>query len=204
MRYTYGPFDTLISIFDANNNQTAYTYDRLGRAASIQDPDRGSRIYKYDAFGEMTELDKGAAQSITYGYDALGRVKTMQLTPGGTATYTWDTAVAGGVGKLAAVDDPSGGVSTHYSYDGIGRAVAKTWRINGRGYTFGSQYDAVGRLDRMIYPAPSPSQSAFVVKYEYGNYGQLTAVHDPAGPLYWRPLEIDPTGRFGASNTETA
>ena len=189
-RIVFGAADEPVAMGLEGTQPIRVSYDRLGRVVATDDPDRGHQTLSWSAFGELASIT-GANGSIVATRDLLGRTTSI-LAPEGTTNVVWDSA-ANGIGKPDTVTSPSG-VSTIYRYDSAARLIRKTWKTSSGTMFLACAYDAKGRLYRLGYPKPG---AVLTIEYEYGNYGQITAVNELPGKVpLWTLVSSDATGQF--------
>ena len=179
----------LVSITDAEGNDTILTYDTMSRKTSMNDPDMGSWVYTYDDAGRVILQTDARGRIITFEYDALGRL-TRKLR--GTTVLEqrfYDEAGHGASkGRLTRLVDASG--SSSFSYDVMGRTTQQTQSTGAQVYTITRGYDSGGRLANLTYP------DGEVVKATYDTAGRLrtvgsyvtAATYDARGALTGRML----------------
>jgi RHS repeat-associated protein len=195
--YEYGPFDIPRRVIDSDGNVTTSDPDPLGRVKSIADPDSVTRYFWYNGFGDLIHSTAGTRDT-SYTYDGAGRLARIDGSDG-TTIYTWDSASVAGVGRIATVTSPDG-VKLDYQYDSLGRLSARTWQLEGQSYTLGVDYDAAGRVTRLIYPQTVASEQPFAIRYQYGAYGELLLIlNDATDSAYWRKINSDATNTFVAA-----
>lgn len=191
---SYDPFGNLVQTTDVLGNTTTLTYDARGRKTQMKDPDMGTWSYAYNALGELTKQTNARSEVTTLAYDLLGRMLT-RTEVGLTSTWSYDkyadgSACAKGVGKLCDVAT-SGGYKRKQVYDSLGRPSSTTETV-GSAYTYGSTYDANGRVATVSYPS-----GLVTTKNVYTALGYLKEVRnaDTTNALYWRADVIDAQGR---------
>ena len=163
-----------------NGKETKYAYDLLGRKLMVNHPDAGETDMTYDAAGNLltkltAELRKSISDkgyiSYTYDFERLHEV----LYPENLfnrVTYTYGKAgdKYNRAGRLALVEDASGGEAYYYGKQG---EVTKTVRTvmasvaDIRTYVYGATYDSWNRVQTMTYP------DGEVVTYHYNAAGQV-------------------------------
>ena len=163
-----------------NGKETKYAYDLLGRKLMVNHPDAGETNMTYDAAGNLltkltAELRKSISDkgyiSYTYDFERLHEV----LYPENLfnrVTYTYGKAgdKYNRAGRLALVEDASGGEAYYYGRQG---EVTKTVRTvmasvaDIRTYVYGATYDSWNRVQTMTYP------DGEVVTYHYNAAGQV-------------------------------
>jgi RHS repeat-associated protein len=133
------------------------TYDGFGRLATSANNVGGtSRTlgYAYDADGNRTQLTFPDSQVFNYEYDGLDRMVAVKEGSTQVATLAYDNQ-----GQRTGL---TGGVTTAYTYDGIGRLASLGHDFSGTGqdvtYTL-SNYNAASQLlgqtisnDGYVYP----------------------------------------------------
>ena len=180
VKYSYDPVGQVMTVQHPDGKETKYAYDLLGRKLMVNHPDAGETDMTYDAAGNlMTKLtaelrksisDKGYI-SYTYDYERLHEV----LYPENLfnrVTYTYGKAgdKYNRAGRLALVEDASGGEAYYYGRQG---EVTKTVRTvmasvaDIRTYVYGATYDSWNRVQTMTYP------DGEVVTYHYNAAGQV-------------------------------
>ncbi|WP_437685624.1 RHS repeat-associated core domain-containing protein [Sorangium sp. So ce176] len=197
-RYGYGPFGSLHTVTDPGGAVTRMTRDAFGRVRQLDDPDRGTTRSIHDGFGELMSSTDALGRETTWEHDALGRPDTRVDRHGAellTTKWTWDTA-AHGIGKLHTITSPD--ADKTYGYTRLGQIETITLRIDGEGAPLGARldYDDLGRIDTVTYPAPSGAAS-FVVAHDHDAHGHVLAVRDSrTKAAYWRLTDVDDAGRF--------
>ena len=166
-----------------NGRETKYAYDLLGRKLMVNHPDAGETNMTYDAAGNLltkltAELRKSISDkgyiSYTYDFERLHEV----LYPENLfnrVTYTYGKAgdKYNRAGRLALVEDASGGEAYYYCKQG---EVTKTVRTvmasvaDIRTYVYGATYDSWNRVQTMTYP------DGEVVTYHYNAAGQVESM----------------------------
>ena len=166
--------------------QRDFTYDTLGRLVQSHDPDLGTRSLTWDDGGRLLSETNAAGQVIRYTYDGLGRLATRDA--GGIYRYHYDepragaSAVGNAAGRLAWLEEPTGGVDV--GYDELGRVRVSQRRVDGRVSEQTTSYAASGlALTRSF-------DDGFSLSYQYDPAGRLIGL----GNL-WQLLEQDASGQ---------
>ena len=137
-----------------NGRETKYAYDLLGRKLMVNHPDAGETNMTYDAAGNLltkltAELRKSISDkgyiSYTYDFERLHEVFYPENLFN-RVTYTYGKAgdKYNRAGRLALVEDASGGEAYYYGRQG---EVTKTVRTvmasvaDIRTYVYGATYD---------------------------------------------------------------
>ena len=180
VKYSYDPVGQVMTVQHPNGRETKYAYDLLGRKLMVNHPDAGETDMTYDAAGNLltkltAELRKSISDkgyiSYTYDFERLHEV----LYPENLfnrVTYTYGKAgdKYNRAGRLALVEDASGGEAYYYGRQG---EVTKTVRTvmasvaDIRTYVYGATYDSWNRVQTMTYP------DGEVVTYHYNAAGQV-------------------------------
>lgn len=165
VKYNYDPVGQVMTVQHPNGKETKYAYDLLGRKLMVNHPDAGETDMTYDAAGNLltkltAELRKSISNkgyiSYTYDFERLHEV----LYPENLfnrVTYTYGKAgdKYNRAGRLALVEDASGGEAYYYGRQG---EVTKTVRTvmasvaDIRTYVYGATYDSWNRVQTMTYP----------------------------------------------------
>ena len=160
-----------------------YAYDLLGRKLMVNHPDAGETDMTYDAAGNLltkltAELRKSISDkgyiSYTYDFERLHEVLYLENLFN-RVTYTYGKAgdKYNRAGRLALVEDASGGEAYYYGRQG---EVTKTVRTvmasvaDIRTYVYGATYDSWNRVQTMTYP------DGEVVTYHYNAAGQVESM----------------------------
>ena len=183
VKYSYDPVGQVMTVQHPNGKETKYAYDLLGRKLMVNHPDAGETDMTYDAAGNLltkltAELRKSISDkgyiSYTYDFERLHEV----LYPENLfnrVTYTYGKAgdKYNRAGRLALVEDASGGEAYYYGRQG---EVTKTIRTvmasvaDIRTYVYGATYDSWNRVQTMTYP------DGEVVTYHYNAAGQVESL----------------------------
>ena len=183
VKYSYDPVGQVMTVQHPNGKETKYAYDLLGRKLMVNHPDAGETDMTYDAAGNLltkltAELRKSISDkgyiSYTYDFERLHEV----LYPENLfnrVTYTYGKAgdKYNRAGRLALVEDASGGEAYYYGRQG---EVTKTIRTvmasvaDIRTYVYGATYDSWNRVQTMTYP------DGEVVTYHYNAAGQVESM----------------------------
>jgi len=183
VRYAYNPVNEVTTVTHPNGRETKYEYDQLGRKLMVSHPDAGETDMTYDAAGNLlTKLTAQLRKSIsekgcityTYDYERLKEVLYPEnLFNRVTYTYGQPGDKFGRAGRLALVEDASGGEAYYYGRQG---EVTKTVRTvmasvaDIRTYVYGATYDSWNRVRTMTYP------DGEVVTYHYNAAGQVESL----------------------------
>src|SRR6056297_1058378 len=158
------------SITDAESDTTAYVYDDYGRLYQTIWPDHvpgtvpGDQNYgmtqtEYDAMNRVFRTMNQLGDTVTHVYDAAGRLlsrdyRTQANSPSGpiadSDTFTYDAASR----MLSAVSGRYSNTVT-LTYDSAGRKSTESLTVSSQTYTSTTEYDAAGRVSKLIYPDAS-------------------------------------------------
>ena len=175
IEYTYHPCGSPLTI-KAVGATTTMEYDDYGRQTKLTDPDAGTTTYEYDNLGRLTKQTDARGVTTSIVYDKLGRETERTETQGSTTrkvTTTYYTT-SPHIGLVKSQTDSQSGITTTYTYDGYGRLLTKTDKIDNKNYTFAYGYDELGRNIETTYP------SGERIKYSY-NGNILTEMTDQSG-----------------------
>ena len=158
----------LKKVTNALSQETLYGgYNGFGKPGTVTDVNSVAATLTYDGAGRLTHRTVLSKTTI-YEYDDAGRMTAIEL-PGGRRlemTYT-------GAGLLSRVTDELGNYLA-YTYDLSGRRIGEENHdpSNTLTRTLSYEYDARGRLDRILYP------DTFDENLIYSDEGELTSYSD--------------------------
>lgn len=212
--YDYDPVGNTSLVKDANGAATHVLYNVRGFKTEMRDPNMGTWTYGYDVLGQLLTQVDAKNQTTSIGYDLLGRITSRTETnpsTGSEGTVNWyydEGAPAQKTrGKLTRLITTTG-FEEHYTYDSLSRLVTTRRVVDGTNYWVDTTYDALNRIDTLVYPnsvSSSSSSSAgpladrFRVRHVYNTYGFLQAVQEVmpnggAGTTYWTAATVDESG----------
>ncbi len=148
-------------------------YDGWGRTVREESSATGATAITYDDDGSVASTVDALGRTISSSYDVLGRI-ARHTTPEGATTYTYETALVNGRGRLGRVEGPWGARWID-EYDALGRVMSAQSLPDGFDQPQGERFavDLAGRLVEHRLPDLS------AVSYEYGVGGALRRVlHD--------------------------
>jgi RHS repeat-associated protein len=209
----------------------AADYGLPGQVKKVTDPNNASTEYRYDAFGRSThvrapydpgwEWDQVSAYAAYTDFGQAGRQRIVAASGQGAV---WQERYLDGLGRTIQVHESAdGGQEVRHSteYDGLGRAVKEwvpyygTHGENNYGYVPPSgslpkttiQYDALGRVVRVLNPDGTASSTMYAGRYTTqvdANGHYKFAVSDAFGRL----ARVDETvttleDPFGSLNSST-
>lgn len=153
--------------------ETLYTYDLTGRLDTITDPMDQVTTHTYNADNSLASTgftnENVSTPDISHTYDTYYPRPLTMVDGNGTTSYTYKAANTDGAGKLASVDGPFSSDTIAYTYDELGRVIARM--LNGSGTEI--TYDALGRLSQLEFPI-----GAFDYTYA-GHTGRVSTVTYP-------------------------
>jgi RHS repeat-associated protein len=182
-----GPYDKLLSVYDARGNAVQYAHDGRGNVTRITYEDGSHEDFQYDGDGNLSAWTNRRGETITYTHNARGQVtaKNVPDTLGADEfAYKYDT-----VGRLTSATGPEG--TTAFTYDpGTQRLVRIDYPAVGAKAVFlAFEYDAAGRRTK------STDQDGHVLNYFYDGAGRLVQMTDGADELVV-DYEYDAAGRL--------
>jgi RHS repeat-associated protein len=147
----------------ANDEITTYDYDPLNRLKKLTDALNGVTDYGYDGLDQLTSVIDPKRLTTSYTVDGLGNQKQLVSPDTGTSGNTSNAA-----GNLLVATDARGAKATH-------------------------TYDALNRLTKITYTAPTGVTASGAITFEYDGgltgaanaKGRLTKMTDPAGTTEW-------------------
>jgi RHS repeat-associated protein len=167
----------VLSSTDANGQTSTNTYDSLNRLSRSDYPDGSYVRYTYD-------LTPNNFSTTVYKLVAPGQESSA-------------TAYQDGIGRKyrSKISDPAGDIftDTQYQYDSAGTAakVSNPYRLGETVYWTETQYDALGRVSKVI--PPDGSSTANRMQYIYDLDTPAKTVIDAAGKQ--KRYEYDAAGR---------
>ncbi len=181
-RYTYDVLGNLTIVTDTLNNVTTMTYDNLGRKIGMVDPDMGAWSYVYDANSNLTRQTDARGKRSCFYYDALNRLTGKHYrndnacptsNPALNVAYTYDAGTYG-KGQRTGMTDASG--SAAWTYDMRGQVTQTLQTIGDETFKTQWEYDPMGRVKWMKYPADSDGNVNEQVNTTYNAAGQVNSV----------------------------
>ena len=183
--YAYDPAGNITRLTAPGGTATTFSYDVFGRRTGLIDPSRGSRTTSRTDYADGTArtVDTGPNGNVTRQYDAFGRLVTEEYTdgfgePAGTSSWTYDSD-----GMLIRMEH-SGGSSTGYDYDGLGRLSAVCDTVpDGRWFRQSFNFDGCGRI---LSTAFSSEEGAITAEHYTYSHGHHCATRLTDSSLVWR------------------
>ncbi len=175
---------------DARLNSTSITYDAQGRPTQVKDPLGKVTVTTYDTLGRIISEKNARGYVTSYIYDANGNLLKTTDAAGGVTENTYDNS-----DNLVSTKDPRGNV-TRYEYDALNRKTAERYTVGGVARVRRFEYDAMGRLAKVINEKNHASQTRFdargltlqeinplsqTVTYTYDKNGNVLTVADAEG-----------------------
>ncbi|MBN2005899.1 MAG: RHS repeat protein [Anaerolineae bacterium] len=187
---TYNDDNLLVQTVD-HGLTTTYGYDTFGQLIAVTNTLGQAARYGYDAAGRLITTTNPAGQVTVNEYDVsdrLLRVTENYTTAGGqnhlglynqVTTYAYGHADAWGHSPRAWMTDTHGQV-TRYEYDLLGRVARVDYPANGdvAAFSVDHAYDALGRRAAMTETA-SASLTSGLTTWSYNALGRVLRVSDP-------------------------
>ncbi len=207
---SYDVFSNVVSITEKGGSTQStdwrvrtFAYDGLSRMIQAVAPESGTTNYYYTSAagalcaGSPSALCRTAgARGITktFTYDALGRLVGRTYSDSTPAvSYLYDQSsvsgftIANGNGLRTEMTDGSG--STLWSYDAMGRVLARQQTIGTVTKSIGYTYNLDGSVAALTYP------SGRVYTYSYNNAAQPTSLVDSAHAInFFTSAQYAPPG----------
>lgn len=166
----------ITKITEPGGQEISYGYSTAGDLTSVHFPDGVSAGYSYDASHHLTGSTGGESESAsTVEYDDAGRA--VAITDGAGNRTALDSNVTG---QQQIVHDPSGKLTTIYTYDDLGDLLKKDQIFNGRTLTATFAYDSTGRVTDIRDPLGSHEHWVYD-ESEGSNNGDLLSHTDGTG-----------------------
>lgn len=171
-------------------------YDLQGNRIKLDDPDAGIIESKYDGFGNLLwekQQVHNATQYVTTtnNYDdETGLLNSVQQSGkvNELTSYTYDSDL-GHKSRIKSIEI-TGQRKQIYSYDALGRVNNVKEEIDGRSYNTATEYDALGRIKKEIYP------TGYYTVNTYDEYGNKIQVKDRAGRIIWQAVHENARGQL--------
>jgi RHS repeat-associated protein len=201
LTYDYDVFGNLATITGAAGKKIELFYDNLGRKRRINDPDAGETTFEYDLVGRVTQTRDAKQQLAKFYYDdRVGRISKRETyrrdgdtdVLATTTTFTYDSSPDASFavypGQLYKTESQD--VIEKYGYDLFGNTIKSSRQFSytpegGEPVTvnseMGQQFDAIGRLVGLTYPADSIYGKKLELAYDYDNAGHQIRIRTAAG-----------------------
>ena len=160
-RYEWNGAGDLVRITEADGSSKNYEYDEQRRLTFVRHSDGSVSRYRYDGAGRLAEIDS-REQRRRFEYDELGRPCIAHRGNAGAVVYRYDAQ-----GRV--VEYRTAVISCEQEYDADGRVVLLRQTLGGVSLEIRQQYDAKGRLARMILPGA-------LIDYEWEKKGRPVRV----------------------------
>lgn len=186
----YDAAGLLTKTTDALQNSTSIAYDAHGRPIQVTDALGQVTKTAYDKLGRVISETNARGYVTRYTYDANGNVLTITDAAGGVTTHTYDNS-----DNLISTKDPRGAI-TSYEYDALNRKIVERYTVNGVGRVRKFEYDAMGRLAKVINEKGHATTTRFdargltlqeinplsqTIAYTYDKNGNVLTVTDAEG-----------------------
>lgn len=155
---TYQTNGLLTQSTDAKTQTSNYTYNADGTLKKVTDPLGKATNYTYDSLGRMETTTNPKGQQTVYTYDANNNVTKTEVTANGVTLST--TSIYDNSDNLLSVTDPRGN-SVNYKYDILNRKIEEGYKVAGVDRVRRFEYDAMGRLSRVINEKDNASETRF-------------------------------------------
>jgi YD repeat-containing protein len=170
-RYSYDEHGRLVQTILPDATTLDLQYDEYGRLFRLSSSDGAVWDYGYDKAGGLVQVPRPGG-AIIYTHDALGRIIAYRGSTGSKIEITYDSA-----GRPKAIRSPDKG-KLNFSYDE--HSQLKEIRLNSG--SIRNQYDAEGRLQRIIYPNGVSTE----YRYAKGNRVSSISTGDSRGLIILR------------------
>ncbi|NCA86720.1 MAG: hypothetical protein EOM83_14310, partial [Clostridia bacterium] len=178
---------------------TTIEYDDAGNRYKLFDPDAGTIESHYNAFGEIKYQKDGQGNEYTMTYDGIGRLLAKFAMQGDFEEIGFqygNNSSQHGFGQLKEqsvtypISDNLPFVFYDYTYDRLGRVVAKEESVGNKTFTFTYQYNPYhGQLEYTTYP------SGYQIRNIYNTRGYLYQVVEGSKVL-WQANQMNARGQL--------
>jgi YD repeat-containing protein len=144
-KYVNDALGRTVAIQDDAGVLCSYTCDFLGNRYLFDHRAAGKRKLWYDARNRVVRSLDANGNDLRVSMDALGRLQRLSSAGNILEEYTYDTAGANALGRIASVTYRGG--SQSFQYDGASRITQTMFHFDGAatGYQIGYEYDVLGR-----------------------------------------------------------
>ena len=171
--YKVSATGNLLSVTNALGNTVENQYNSNNQLVSVTAMDISQMIIDYDEDGLLSSTKDALGNGTYYQYDSQHRITGISDEIGSTISFVYDVK-----GNVISSTDGAGETAS-YTYDEAGNCISKTVIKNtangAENITERYEYDALGKLIRIIY-ADNSSTSV-----EYDGNGNMTASVDEKG-----------------------
>ncbi|MES9944477.1 MAG: RHS repeat-associated core domain-containing protein [Candidatus Thiodiazotropha sp.] len=169
IQFEYDAQGNVSAVTDQRANTTGYVYDGFDNLIQQTSPDSGTTTYYYDEAGNRSRQVDARGVEIIYDYDLLNRVTGIRYPtdPEQNVSFTYDEG-SNGLGRLTAINDPSG--VTRLAYDERGNIATHSHTRNGEVLTLEYRYDLANNLIQQTYP------SGRILTYTRDEQGRIAAI----------------------------
>jgi RHS repeat-associated protein len=190
-RYVYDALNQLVTMTDANANETQLGYDVRGNLIQQRDPLGNERTWQYNALDQIITVNAASYQS-QYRYDAVGRLLSVTqpegfTLQGRTLSLSYDIE-----DNIIASNITPGQLRTLYNYDVLKRLTSTT---DPKGHTTVYTYNNTHQLSQIIDALGNSQQYAWrnnrletytdaennAYTYTRDDMGRLTRITDNTG-----------------------
>ncbi len=213
--YQYDAQGNQTQVTDHLGNITTIDYDARGRKIAMNDPDMGDWEYSYNALGELISQTDAKGQITRMEYDILGRMITRTDAECNSfwvyGSHSNTGASDKAIGKL--IYSQKGQQEKIFTrYDSLGRPNEIETRLQfeatNKTYLTQTNYDTLGRVQDITYPASNDYPTGLVVRNHYDANGHMHKVTGPNNITYWQATKQNARGqitefRMGNGATET-
>lgn len=153
--FAYDLVGNILTLTDANGNETAYEYDLLDQLKREEDAEGQVTEYNYDKNGNLIWLKNQRDFITAFGYDGASRLEMLTDADGNIWHYAYD-----GNGNLVNETEPED-VVTHYDYDALDRVEQL--------------------VQNFVDGGDQTADQNVTTRFAYDLAGNVLTVHDPRG-----------------------
>jgi RHS repeat-associated protein len=177
----------------AGGQALSMEYSLHGKRTKLTDPDAGTIETKYNGFGELVEEKQkihsaSAWITTTNNYAPTTGLLQSIVRNGETTTYAYDSSL-GHPGRIQSIT-LAGQHKQSFTYDDLGRTVNVKEEFDGQACNLGTEYDALGRVKKEIYP------SGYYTLNHYDSKGLFYKVTDRDGRHIWEAKTENARGQL--------
>ena len=186
--FAYYPSGLVKSSTPDGGQSLTMEYDLQGNRSKLIDPNAGTIHSVYNGYGECTSSSRLMHNEVfvtTTNQYAPGTGLLQNIVCNGeTTSYAYDP-----LHRLTSIEI-AGKHRQTFNYDDRDRIIRTDETVGAKTFTFGTEYDALGRVKRTHYP------SGYYTTNRYDVNGLLTEVTDASYRSLWKALAYNAKGQL--------
>jgi len=195
--YTYYP-NGLLKSSSPGAKALTVEYDLQGHRTKLVDPDAGTITSKYNGFGELLWQKQNVHNSsepitISYNYYPSGLLRSeVRKNEAATGTVIDSTVYSYDQNNHYRLTDIElkGKNKQTVTYGDFDRVTKLVEDVQGKSFTFSTEYDGLGRVKNYYYP------TGYCTVNHFDKYGNMTEVTDNKNHSIWKAVEDNANGQL--------